>query len=370
MEIYTDAQRRDEVLGTLLDTYRNNAYPFNLKSTVLPQDSAHLPPRIRQYPERFAFYLFCLCYFMSATDSITATKCMTKLYKEHPRMFRPKYAARMRAKTIEQRLTAYGLGFREDQVAKWWVTNAKRLVESYDGSVLVLKGHINTYEDACDHILNRKNGKGFFGFQHKMVSMILYYLMATELMDYFHCPVPVDFHILRITLANKVVTTDQGPDTDMYTDEMLSAIRKTTFDFCVENNISWLELSNAMWPFGKAMCRYNPGNKTFQPKGYAARKTVLVRNIPIWTKTEKVNWEKSCNSCVIKQSCSDNIGAAEYYRKGKILLRGERTDPTEIQDSFFGLANVDIVHRASLIPADEPAQMSKIGAQAIVEIFY
>ncbi|MEO7617511.1 MAG: hypothetical protein ABIS59_01570, partial [Candidatus Saccharibacteria bacterium] len=255
MEIYTDAQRRDEVFGKLLDIYRLNAYPFNLKSTVLPQDSAHLPPRIRQYPEHFAFYLFCLCYFMSATDSITATKCMTKMYKDHPRMFGPKYAARMRPKTIEHRLTAYGLGFREDHVAKWWVTNAKRLVERYDGSVLVLKDQINTYEDACEHRLNRGKTKGFFGFQHKMVSMILYYLMATELMEYFHCPVPVDFHILRITLANKVVTTDHIGEVDLYTDDMLVAIRKVTFDFCVDNDISWLELSNAMWPFGKAMCR-------------------------------------------------------------------------------------------------------------------
>ncbi|MEO7617493.1 MAG: hypothetical protein ABIS59_01480, partial [Candidatus Saccharibacteria bacterium] len=92
---------------------------------------------------------------------------------------------------------------------------------------------------------------------------------------------------------------------------------------------------------------------------YAARKTVLVRNIPTWTKTEKANWEKSCNSCVLKESCSDNIGAAEYYRKGKILLRGIRTDPTEIQGSFFGLADVDIVHNTNIIPSDKQAQEAK-----------
>ena len=149
---------------------------------------------------------------------------------------------------------------------------------------------------------------------------------------------------------------------------MLVAIRKVTFDFCVDNDISWLELSNAMWPFGKAMCRHNPGNKTFQPKGYAARQTILVRNIPTWTKSEKAAWEKSCNSCVLKESCSDNIGAAEYYRKGQILVRGERTDPTEIQDSFFGLVEVDIVHRPSLIPADKLVQEAKLPEKAKEEI--
>lgn len=57
------------------------------------------------------------------------------------------------------------------------------MMERYDGDPRNIFKDVQDYDEALDLIRNDGKGGGFKGFQHKMTSMIIYYLQDDKLID-------------------------------------------------------------------------------------------------------------------------------------------------------------------------------------------
>lgn len=349
MKVETNQAQATRVYGAIVRAYRLGHHPFNLPTTVTPQDEAHLPPGIKSNPEVYAYYLFCLCLFMTGMDSVTASKGLAKMYLYHPELFEhPSNVLVISRPKLARHLSNFGLSF-SDRNAVHWQANSATLIKRWKGSVLTLVAELNgDYDESCRRMIRNKSRdvtklQGFYGFQHKMVSMLLYYLMAEKLIPEFPHPIPVDFHILRLSVACEVIVRpDVKLPADYYSPQVLRATRAVTEQYQRDAGVGPVELCNALWLYGKAMCRYNPGNKS-RVGLYAARRTAIEANHPVWNEKELKDWQRSCGSCAVQQLCMFDIPSSSYFIRGQLIALRPRSLPPH-ENSEVGLFNPHTLH--------------------------
>lgn len=337
--------RVEAVLGALMSAYVNNEYPYNLDAVRLPHDPRHMPrtlkPGSRNLEDKEgktrAMFFWNVCYYMrGGIKSNDAVIRLGQMYDEHPELFS---CACIVDKTqdggedilkheIRTTLQKVGLGFRE-AVSRQWVENALRMQAQYDGDPRRIFEDVSSYAACLDRIQNKHGGTGFIGFQEKMVSMITYYLMDDGLIDEFVFPIPVDFHVARISIANELVSFPDVPHgTDLYSRTLLDTLRGIYFEYAHEHGVSPLRLCDAVWLLSVALCGKQPGNVTFEPNGRnnrTGRKTLLVPQIADPSnELHREAYAETCAKCPIEQHCQFNIPGADYYIAGSLNIRGVR----------------------------------------------
>jgi len=321
------------LLDRLLDAYGRSEPPYNLDSVRLPHDPRHMPETLEQGSVDHAVFLFNVCYYMrGGIKSNDAVKRMAKVYDNHPELFNCAYAQSYDAPALETILKNHGLGF-QGTVARQWIENARRLQERYEGDPRNIFDGVSTYEQSQELIQNR-SGKGFVGFQEKMTSMIIYYLMDEGLIKPFNFPIPVDLHVMRVSIANEMITfTDPYGQpvphgTNLFTKETLAALRGLYFDYAEERNVNPLRLCDAVWLLSESLCGRYPGNVTIEPLGRErrnGRSTYLVPNVVNTTsQAQQKAYAASCGICPIQETCEYSIPGTQYYIGGNIIVRGRR----------------------------------------------
>ena len=330
MEIIVDETRLDEVIGTLLATYQADAYPYNLPGAVLPQDPAHLPHKLELGSVDHAMFLFSICYYMrGGMKSVTATRQLSRLYVRRPNVFDANHVSNVRKSLLRISLECVDLKYLKNNVPGYWIENARRIVELYGGDPRNIFAGVADFEEACHRVRNNKRGGGFMGFQEKMVSMLLYYFMDASLIEKFPFPIPIDFHVMRVSVATGIVTFKDMPENrDVYSKQLLAVLRDIYLDYVIRYNVDPVILANAIWLMSNTLCANNPGNRISQEGVYAARSTILNEPSPEWT-TNEISWyERTCGSCVIETLCDLNIPNGHYTRKGQIYVMRRRINPT------------------------------------------
>ncbi len=326
--ITVDQERVDYVLGKLVTAHAANEYPYSLETTRVPQDHRHLPESLEIGSVDHAMFLWTSCYYMrGGIKSVDAFKRLSNMYGAVPELFVPAETRGVAAEHIAELLKAHGLGF-QSTVSKAWVENARRLDDKWSGNPINIYHDVSDYEAAVERIKNTR-GKGFIGFQEKMVSMITYYLMDESLIDEFQFPLPVDLHVMRITIANELLKFDgYQEDENLLSSETLAVVRQLYFDYAVRNNVSTLRLCDAVWLLSEALCGKQPGNITLEPNGRENRRgrTTLLLPLPIKpsSQAQREQYHKSCGSCPIESSCAWNIPGKNYYVSGEVVRRGRR----------------------------------------------
>lgn len=318
-----------QVLDTLMAAYNNNEYPYSLDRVKVPHHPDHMPKTLERGSREHAVFLFKVCYYMrGGTKSTDAVKALANIYDERPEFFDCSIAKDLEPEPIVEALTAQGLGFQQT-VAKQWVENARRLHERYDGDPRKIFDEVATYEHSQALIQNDGKGGGFIGFKEKMTSMIIYYLMDDELIDEFVFPIPVDVHVMRVSVANEMITFGDTPHgTNLYVPEALGPLRKLYYDYAVDRNVDPRPLCSAVWLLSEALCGKSPGNITKEPLGRKnrdGRSTYLVPNVvdPEDFNQQKA-YMKTCGSCAVENTCKLNIPGAQYYIAGGLIIRGKR----------------------------------------------
>jgi hypothetical protein len=218
----------------------------------------------------------------------------------------------------------------------------------YGGDPRNIFDGVTTYEDSLERIKNDKKGGGFIGFQEKMTSMILYYMMDEELIDQFNFPIPVDLHVMRVSIANEMITFPNSPDgTNVFVPETLAALRKLYFDYAADRDGNALRLCDAVWLLSMSSCGKHPGNMTIEPLGRSkrtGRTTYLIPNeVKIEDPVQRKAYEESCRKCPIQETCENNIPGTIYYVSGNLIIRGRRvrfplpmySQPTGEQGELF-----------------------------------
>ncbi len=346
-----DKKRVVLVLDRLLSTYQNGEFPYNLPGAVLPQDAKHLPHGLTDNPGQHAMWLFCLCYYMrGGIQSVVAAQRLSILYIRCPQLFDSRQAALLDEVSVEHMLRRAGLAYLSRIIPAFWIENAKRLNEWYDGDPRNIYDQVDSFEAICLRLCNeskRKKGsaeftrrQGFFGFREKMASMLSYYYMEAGLVKSFNFPVPVDFHVLRVSIATGMVNFRDIPDNrDVYSQELLARLRRLYEDYAARHNISPIILTNVIWLPSNQLCSRHPGNislvgledGTRGTRGYKARFTDLTPYNPAWTKAELRTHANTCALCPVEDFCNVDIPNAYYTRKGQLLVLRPRSRPPSEQ---------------------------------------
>jgi hypothetical protein len=327
MEVHKE--HADEVLGRLLEAYEQKKAPYDQDRVRLPHDPRHMPRTLQRDGAEHAMFLFNVCYYMrGGIKSNDAVKRMSGVYDEWPELFDCETASRFSPGELASILKLHGLGFQET-VAGQWIENSRRMQEKFDGDPRNMFAGVSTYEESQEIVQNDGKGEGFLGFQEKMTSMIIYYLMDEELIEPFNFPIPIDLHVMRISIANEFITFPDAPyGTNLFTKETLAALRKLYADYSAENDVSPLRLCDAVWMLSESSCGRHPGNTTLEPLGREYRNGRSTYLIPGTVNTRSLSqqaaYESSCRVCPLENTCRYNIPGTHYYVGGNVIIRGER----------------------------------------------
>ncbi len=259
-----------------------------------------------------------------------ATRRLALLHEENPWMFEPEAASRREPTEIAERLKSVGLNYNSKEIQRSWIENFRRLVIRWQGNPINIFSGINTYEAAQERIQNDGKGGGFLGFREKMVSMVTYFLGHSKLIDPFIFPVPVDFHIARIILANELVVVAESSNGDLYKPEVLDAIRALTIEYCRKHGVDPFVLCDALWLYSRAMCKNHPGNSSDVDRVRRGRGTPVSPKKTTWGKAQFDAFMRSCGRCVISETCRWCVPSGPYYIQGKLILRSPRENPPQL----------------------------------------
>ena len=334
LTVVIDEKRTEEVLGKLLKLYNNNEYPYNLENTRVPHHPDHMPKEMPRGGKEHASFLWSVCYYMrGGIKSVEAVKRMAHMYDDPDNRYlfdfeQAQYATHA---DVDSALKAHGLGLR-DAVSRQWIANAKRMVEQYNGDPRTIFDGITHYDEALERIRNDHKGNGFMGFQHKMTSMIIYYLIDDNLIDGFDdFPIPIDLHVMRMSIANEMITfPDASEDQKLFAPETTEALRQLYTDYAHTHKVSPIALSNAVWLYSEALCGYQPGNITLEPDGRGKRNGRQTNLVPLeynpLDDAQRKAYERTCGRCALRGTCAWNIPGKPYYVLGELRRRGKRPD--------------------------------------------
>lgn len=343
LEVVINHERVEQVLGTLLHAYEQCEFPYNLDRVRLPHDPRHMPPSLERGSVDHAMFLFTSCYYMRGGEkSVNAFIKLSSMYESRPDLFRCEVAARTEEEEIKSVLKQHGLGMHKI-VPRQWRENARRMITHYGGDPRNIFEGIDSYEESLERIQSsqRDTKAGFIGFQEKMTSMIIYYLMDEGLIKSFNFPIPVDMHVMRVSIANELITFPNAPDkTELFTNEVRATLRKLYFDYAKEHDVDPLRLCDAVWLLSESLCGRYPGNVTLEPLGRDNRNgrgTLLIPQIVnIHDSKQQAAYEASCRNCPIENSCVHAVPGKPTYVAGSIYIRGRKIKfPLSPQTSFL-----------------------------------
>jgi hypothetical protein len=345
MRIHVDRWQAIEVYDRLVDQYLQKGFPYNQPGVFPPQSIVpeNLPLNGREY----ALYLFCSCYYMSGgIESDTAFRSLARMYHAQPDVFDPAFVVEngLEPDDIASVLSRYGLNYGAEKNSRFWVENFKRLQEFWGGDPRNLLSDTRSYEELCENIRNKGTSKvdrraGMLGFQHKMVSMIAYFLTDTGLVRLpYTYPIPVDFHVIRVNLEHRIVRVTGRSKKINRTNELLQTLRDLSVWYCNLKGIDSNILADALWLLSKNLCRHNPGN-SFRVKenrrlgkNYRGRKRQVVRKHIAWTRAQIHTYHRTCGNCPVENTCKLQIPAAHYYVRGHVSQEGMRAVPHQLGD--------------------------------------
>ncbi|HET6622491.1 MAG TPA: hypothetical protein VFG56_00995 [Candidatus Saccharimonadales bacterium] len=330
LSVVVNKDHAAQVLDRLMAAYENDLPPYNDHERVrVPHDPRFMPASMPRGGIEHATFLFNTCYYMrGGIKSNEAVDRLARLYDQRPELFIAEIAAKAQPDDIISALKQSGLGFQET-VAGQWIENSRRLTERYGGDPRRIFDGIDTYEASLGVVQNDRRGQGFVGFQEKMTSMIIYYLMDDGLIEPFKFPIPIDLHVMRVSIANQMITFPDAPNgTNLFTDETLAALRELYYDYAVERGVDPLRLCDAVWMLSESSCGRHPGNATLEPLGRTrrnGRKTYLIPGVvDPSSPVQQSAYASACGICPIEETCQFNIPGTHYYVGGSIIIRGKR----------------------------------------------
>lgn len=330
MEIIPNYDRLHLVLSDLLERFERKQFPYDRYR--LPQDHENFKfgRNFQIGSKQHASLLFRLCYYMRGrTDSVGAAVKLGELHRRHPRYFDDAKSAKMNPLALQNSMLHIGLTALKDFVPGAWVINSGRMLQRYQGDPRRIFDGVDNFEEACRRVQNDKKGGGFQGFQEKMVSMLLYFFMDEGMIEPFYYPIPVDFHVMRVSVSTGIVEFSENPvGQDVLSQELKANLREMFHKYSESNGIHPNRIAEAVWLLSNLLCKRAPGNR-FSEGEYRARSTEIEIHEVDWTKATTRTYARTCGSCPVEPICRYDIGAAPYYVQGQLIPVRFRNKPPQ-----------------------------------------
>lgn len=339
-QIVPHYDRMEKMIETLVELQGGNKYPYNLPNAEVPNRSEFMPPEdtLPRGSREHALYLWHVCYWMGGgIESNLAFKNLTNLYIEYPELFKPEYIIEHNVSTeqIQEVIGRYpALNFNLTRIQNYWTENARHLYEDYGSDPRAIFADNPSYRTVKKRLQN--TGKsGFLGFQEKMASMYTHFLADGGMISEIPFPPPVDFHLLRLFIANQVITFENVPkDGNVFTPATIAMVRKMLFDYIIATNSSAVEVDDALWRHSKLMCAQAPGNMTeIDYKANRGTKSSL-KEVDFSDPTTRTKYARSCGRCALSASCAFAISSGAYYADDRIIPQ-PRHKPSDEQNALI-----------------------------------
>lgn len=380
-----DYTRAKLVFHALIERLRERGAPYH--AAAVPQIDANLPINMARGTVEHAIFFFAACLWMrGGTESGTAVRLLKKMFENEPNMFKPSFFAdgsyfQSYIPYVAETLKAYKLGQQIGQNAKGWIHNMRELALRWKGDPRELFRGKPSFETLCKRIIRHRMPKqkgqsgdagyeGFMFFREKMVAMLAYFLMDSGLVPLQYVPVPVDFHVLRILVTNRIVlvkgkSLEETIGVDFLKKSVQNLARKVTLWYCKKFRISPIALCDALWLLSRTLCRNNPGNSGYvadpqrhamkyagqdslpfmndiQPTHFPPRGRMRYLGMRFDDRElEKMQprFKASCHICPVEKFCKFNVTSAMCYVGGKLVperLRFVPTNGVAVQKTLFG----------------------------------
>ena len=345
-----DYGRATLVIKNITDAFIMRQFPFG--GALRPQDAVEI---VGQPIEKALFWFYACHYMRGAINSTMAIRKLSHMRKEEPSLFIPEQAMGMDKETLEKYLRNR-INYHSRQIANFWVENSRLLVEHFEGDPRAIYNGKDDYRTIADIIANKRvrvgkksmNGfAGFHGFQRKMSGMLTYFLLDQGLIREAKFDMAIDFHIIRVLVANQVLVAKNR--SFRYTDTVQVAALDALAHFHKKHpEYSQLTVCDAVWLLSSTLCNKSPWNKGFDITGEkmesrrghmrengitpSVRKKDLLLALPFenigwnhagWMKTGVAQRDSfaTCGRCPACGTCQYGIPSWDYYQKGIFILR-------------------------------------------------
>ncbi|MDP2593741.1 MAG: hypothetical protein Q8P36_00140 [bacterium] len=341
-----------ELFDALLErwTAEPKQFPYNQPDAILPQ--AYLSEDLRTDKRMLACFYFYVCIYMrGGIESLQVFRALERMLLEHPALFDPYVAQWLTPSGMETVLREY-IGWDAKRASINWVENSRRLVRNWDGNPLRLLAGLRNWNEALRRLRNKRtkrdvraagtSGEGFYGFQPKMVSMLLYfYDWEGWLEKRFLYPSPADFHNFRLGLNQGAIAVSPTQPV-LRTSEKLSAPwRATVMAYLRLRRADPVKVADALWLFSLVMCGNSPltVTKTGNGAGLFAQEDLphVVDDQTFRLPKFRRALERTCLRCPFVERCTLAIPSQPYYRKGLLVLR-----PRPRVEEVYGIIPPDL----------------------------
>jgi hypothetical protein len=339
MSIFINKEAAYHLFDALLKLWREKSFPFNLPRAVIPQTI--IPQNMRNDKSSLAnFYFYTCIYMRGGIESLQAFKALLRLYEDDPLLFDPLHAGWRSTEHVEEMLRKY-IGWDAKQAARTWVKNSRNIRDHWGGSALNLFKGLDSYDEALRRLRNKrtkrdriragKDGHGFYGFQPKMVSMLVYFWDWEGLFKKrFIYPSPADFHNFRLGIAHGAICFEKRPDSIRPSEALSAPWREAVMRYLREKKEDPVDLADALWLFSLTLCGESPVNvwQSKQKKRNRERsdkeESAELPYIMLGHASVEVNqsqgkrqrYLRTCGSCPLKRNCYWSIPAGPYYGRG------------------------------------------------------
>lgn len=372
-----DEVRALEVFTLLCEQWKTKSWLF--RDIVLPEDQfgvwmKNISPQLR------AHWLFISA--LPQRGGVMAEDPFTPLWallKKHPGLYKPeqfldpkKWTVRKitnaikrvspligKSKPVGER-KAHALGYKLEQHATAWKHNMTMIANRFDCNILNLFKWLEDlpkeerFEAAFREIDNQKRPDGIIGMRRKIFSLFIIWLQKDGLIEDFPCPVPVDFHALRVLLATGVITLkdtkivqglDNGTEKHLTAlmgqefkrvqEPLINEIAIWTNSFLYRHGLSHLDLNPALWVLSRELCAAHPQNTAYKNN----TKYLFPEDFAAGVKSLNIKHSKSlCGFCPLKNHCDYAVPSKPYYKAGSLIkiTRAKDLPCYNIPPTLFG----------------------------------
>ncbi len=246
---------------------------------------------------------------------------------------------------------AGALGFKLYRHAEHWHHNCVTITEKFGGNVLTMfdmvskKPFAEQFEAAFSLVDGKQNKKGLYikGMQRKIFSLFVIWLQKEKVIPYFPCPIPVDFHALRVLKGTETISfthTTPVPEIDpvratkgkkklvplfgldhiKLTEPVRDEVAIWTHWFLLRNGLSHLDANPAIWALSREVCATHPQN-TARGDGQKYLLADMLSGSPeLWPK----QYRDLCRHCPLDSMCTNVTPAHPHYQGDGALVYIDR----------------------------------------------
>ena len=306
--------RTNDALDRILFASRTGQGPF--AAYRLPQECRNYPSNLES-PFDQANFLFVVLLHMSGGNPAEASfRGHRRLYERWPKIYDSKTAINYTADEIREMMKAVGLQFWNTR-PEWLLHNARVLNKYWDGDprnifgdTLQYKNELEIWQKLQGRVL--RSPRKLLGFQEKMLSLLVHFLVDARLVDPCDVPPPIDVHQNRFFGSLGLVTQGNVVRSWKELNAFRDRIRQLYIDYAHSRNVSMLEIGEAVWFYSAEMCKYAPGAYTINGQHVGISSLTNESGKRKFQGKYKV-YSQTCGNCIVSDLCKRNMPHVFHY---------------------------------------------------------